>query len=169
MRQTAIIVFGLPGSGKTFFAEKLSEQHNFRHISSDLVRKEITPNPTYSEEEKASIYAEMLERFRSAMGQGTTVVVDATFSFNSRMLPFIEAAQNADVPLLLFEIYAEEDVLRERLQQKRKDSDADVAVHEKLKDSSEDLGLPAIRIKSSRNNINEMLAEANKQLTKKND
>jgi len=33
-----IIVFGLPGSGKSYFASKLAERINARYINSDVIR-----------------------------------------------------------------------------------------------------------------------------------
>ena len=54
-----IIICGLPGTGKTFIAKKLAPKINAEHLSTDRIRKELFPEPTYSEDEKNKVYVEM--------------------------------------------------------------------------------------------------------------
>ncbi len=50
-----ICTIGHPGSGKTYFSEKLAKQYNLVHLSRDRFRKEIIPNPTFQPEERDAI------------------------------------------------------------------------------------------------------------------
>ena len=51
-----LLVSGLPGTGKTFFAEHLSRQLNAEHLNTDKIRKQEIENRSYSEEKKQLVY-----------------------------------------------------------------------------------------------------------------
>lgn len=55
-----VIVIGLPGSGKSFFASQLAQLINADYINSDQVRKTMMPPGHYSQQEKHSVYSQML-------------------------------------------------------------------------------------------------------------
>lgn len=74
---------GLPGSGKSTIAQALLDDLKEKGIpaqivSSDMLRRVVTPTPTYTEEERDMVYgcivfvAELLTR------NGVNVVIDAT-------------------------------------------------------------------------------------------
>jgi predicted kinase len=44
-----VIVFGLPGSGKSYFATRLAELLNASYISSDQLRMQLYAKRTYTE------------------------------------------------------------------------------------------------------------------------
>ncbi len=50
-----IIMVGIPGSGKSFFAEHFADTFNAPLISSGRLRKELFEEPTYSSDEQATI------------------------------------------------------------------------------------------------------------------
>jgi predicted kinase len=64
-----IIVLGLPGSGKSYFASRFAKLIHADYINSDRIRKSMFPARSYSEREKASVYNEMLELMRQAIRQ----------------------------------------------------------------------------------------------------
>ena len=74
------IVFGLPGSGKSYFASRWAEMLNASYVNSDQARKEMYEHPTYSIAEKQSVYQHLLHHMKKAINDGRTVVMDATFS-----------------------------------------------------------------------------------------
>ena len=55
-----IIVCGLPGSGKSYFAERLAKKIDADYVNSDRLRKELFPSRTYSDREKATVYWRMV-------------------------------------------------------------------------------------------------------------
>lgn len=72
-----ILLYGFPGSGKTFFARQLCEQLVAAHLQADRIRAELFENPTYAKQENhivASLMAYMASEFLSA---GVSVVYDA--------------------------------------------------------------------------------------------
>jgi predicted kinase len=47
-----VLVCGLPGAGKTSISMELAKLTNWFVLSTDKIRKELIPNPTYNVEEK---------------------------------------------------------------------------------------------------------------------
>ncbi|MGZ8557438.1 MAG: AAA family ATPase [Chitinophagaceae bacterium] len=85
-----VIVFGLPGSGKSYFASRLAKMINAGYVNSDRLRKEMFKNRTYSSQEKAAVYNVMLEKMKEAMNQNMNIVLDATFHKNETRKPFLQ-------------------------------------------------------------------------------
>ena len=153
------IVFGLPGSGKSYFASRWAAAINARYVNSDQVRKEMYDEPVYSSDEKASVYQQLLIEMRRAISEGSSMVLDATFSDESiRRKVGEEASGKAIVHYI--EIEADEDTIRERLKEKRLFSDADFNIYMKLKKEWHGLEDAHLTLHSTRDNINEMLNKA---------
>jgi adenylylsulfate kinase len=81
----AIWITGLPGSGKTVIAEKLKSILKERGIDADAkvleldeIRKFITSNPSYSEEERDIVYASLVYMAKLLVECGKNVIIDAT-------------------------------------------------------------------------------------------
>ncbi len=96
-------VTGLPGCGKSTIAHVLLEKLegegvHFQILSSDMVRKVLTPNPKYTEEERDIVYGAIVFIAKLLAENGINVIIDATgnrrrYRDNARMeIPrFMEA------------------------------------------------------------------------------
>jgi len=127
-----ILVFGLPGSGKTTLAAELAGRLKALYLSSDRLRKEMIRDISYAPEEKSAVYDRMLGIAKEAVVRhDDDVVVDATFHRAEERRLFREALSGETV-LYLIEVCAKEELIRERLSAPRVDSDADFAVYEKI-------------------------------------
>ncbi|MBS7616442.1 adenylyl-sulfate kinase [Candidatus Bathyarchaeota archaeon] len=76
-------ITGLPGSGKSVVSEALIKfliQKGIRAqvLSSDALRKILTPKPTYSLEERDIVYATLVYVAELLTRNGVNVVIDAT-------------------------------------------------------------------------------------------
>ena len=76
-------ITGLPGSGKSAVSEallKLLEQRGAQAqlLSSDALRKVVTPKPSYSLEERDIVYSTLIYIARLLVENGANVVIDAT-------------------------------------------------------------------------------------------
>ncbi|MDD1762476.1 MAG: adenylyl-sulfate kinase [Methanothrix sp.] len=74
---------GLPGCGKTTIAEKvktnLSEKGiDVKILQLDEIRKAITPEPKYTDEERNIVYASLAYMAKLLSEEGTNVIIDAT-------------------------------------------------------------------------------------------
>lgn len=156
-----VIVFGLPGSGKSYFADRLAARIEADYISSDRVRKKMFVNRKYSENEKLSVYNEMLGQTRQAVEQNKSLVVDATFYKDVIRKKFInEVGRN----ILFIEVKADEFVIKERLKQRRADSEADFKVYQNIQAQFEPMKEPHLILYSFHDNIDEMMNQALKYL-----
>lgn len=156
-----ILVSGLPGSGKTFFAERLAQRIKAIHLSSDRLRKELFPvQRVYSEEEKQSVYQEMLSRMRETVQQRQSVILDATFYRADLREPFVKAAEILQEKMYFICITASEELVRKRTSVQREDSEANYEVYLKLKDHYEPIQSSFLALQSKEDNIEEMLNQA---------
>lgn len=76
-------ITGLPGSGKSTITRKLlekleSSKIHVQIVSSDMLRKVMTPKPTYKEEERATVYATLVLMAKLLTQNGVNVIIDAT-------------------------------------------------------------------------------------------
>jgi len=79
----AVWLTGLPSSGKSTIAERLIERLHRRGIDvarleSDALRPILTPNPSYTPEERDHFYRALVEVGGLLVDHGVPVVIDAT-------------------------------------------------------------------------------------------
>jgi len=162
-----IMVFGLPGSGKSYFAERLVKVYKAAYLSSDRVRKEISNDPEYSEDQKLRIYESMLSRIENLCKENAFVVLDATFYKKSIRQQFIEKADLIYQQLVFIEVQASEGIIYDRVSRPRDRSDADFEVYKTIKRQFEPLEESHLVLQSTNDNINSMLEDATAHIESK--
>jgi len=152
-----LIVSGLPGSGKSFFAERLTNILDADYVNSDRLRKELFPTRTYSDHEKEMVYQAMLKRMAAALKNGRNLVLDATFHKKSTRELFKE---NTKENIRFIEVWADEPIIKKRLKKSRPYSEADYKIHQLIKQEWEPMEEDHLRLKSTNDNIDAMLQKA---------
>lgn len=161
MNPVLVLVCGLPGSGKSYFADQLSKKMKAEHFNTDVLRKELFPlQRTYSEKEKQIVYDTLLSKTSSSLNERKSVIVDATFYKNELRVPFYNLAQTKKVPIYIFYITADESLIQARTSVLRSDSEADYSVYLKLKELFEPITTPYATLISTQNNIDDLLTTA---------
>jgi len=155
-----VLVAGLPGSGKTYFAKRLAERMRAEHLSSDVIRRQIGAQRNYTPGQKMAVYEELRRKAESALQQRRHVVVDATFYLAATRSMFYELTPASQLKPCVIEIFAEDAVVRDRLLRPRSDSDADYAVYRYIKGRFEPIENPHLRLDSSDNDAERMIEEA---------
>jgi len=101
---------GLPGCGKTTIAQRAKERLAERGIAVrvlelDEIRRVITPEPTYTDQEREVVYASLAYMAKLLCEAGTNVIVDATANrrryrdLARRLIPqFAEVYVKASLP-----------------------------------------------------------------------
>lgn len=163
-----VIVFGLPGSGKSYFASRLAGIISADYINSDRVRKEMLAKRTYSNREKEIVYNKMLATLKEDQVQNRNVVLDATFHKKETRELFVKEMEKRG-GIYFIEVTADENVTRERLKNQRPDSEADFEVYKIIKEENEPMKEPHLILLSTNDNIDEMLQKARDYLKVKND
>lgn len=155
-----IIVFGLPGSGKSYFASRLAMQLEAEYVNSDELRMEMIADRTYTEAEKNKVYDAMLKAMSDAVEAKKPIVLDATFYKKSIRKRFEHKARHLGEQIIYIEVTAPEGLIEDRLKMPRTYSEADFDVYLRIREIAEPLKVNHLVLVSSNNNIVSMLHEA---------
>jgi uncharacterized protein len=147
-RPALIITYGLPGCGKSTFAQIALERLGAIRIRSDVERKRLfgltaladskaqTSMDIYSEDATRRTYARLQELAHVVIAAGFPVIVDAAFVLHTEREGFRDLAQELDVPFVIASLQTDATLLAERLALRRRcgtdASEADISVMQKL-------------------------------------
>jgi predicted kinase len=128
------MICGLPGVGKTTLSRKLSPIISAIILSTDKIRKELIPRPTYSWQERRLVYDVLVLLAKYLHNAGVNCILDATFNTeNSRKELKRKLALTPD-QFSLIECTCPEDEIISRLKNRKNDySDADISIYRKMK------------------------------------
>jgi predicted kinase len=163
-----VFVFGLPGTGKSFFASRLAKMINASYLNSDKLRKELFAQRTYSYNEKKVVYDTMLDKTKEAIATGQNLVLDATFHKKETRDTFIKQLSDQG-EVFYIRLHSGERTIKERLKKSRPYSEADFEVYKLIQQQWEPFNEPHLVLESTNNNIEEMLLKAAQYLGWKND
>ena len=147
---SALVVCGVPASGKSTVARALGTLAGCTVITSDIVRKELAgmplvgrgPDALYAPEVSRDVYRELGCRAAAAMASGTGVIVDATFRRRADRDAFTAGWDDA-APFTFVQCVAPADVVHRRALAREADpdriSDADAEVVDRERDRFEPL------------------------------
>jgi predicted kinase len=165
MDKVIIIVMGLPGTGKTYFAAHLAADIQAQHISSDKTRSLMQKRGAYSDKDRGQVYREMLVEAEETLNYGKHVIMDATYSQKAHRHEVMTLAQRLDASVHFIRLTAEETTVKDRTSREREESEADFKVYQIIKQSFEPLEIPHLILDSTQLKIDEMLAMARHYIT----
>ncbi len=134
-----IAVSGLPGSGKTYFCNRLAERLAFVILESDALRKTLFSSPSYSSQESAALFQAVHLLIEGLLKKGISLILDAT-NLSERYREYLYCiADRLNVRLVLVRVEAPPEVVYQRLKARlgnpENKSDADWAVYQKMESS----------------------------------
>jgi predicted kinase len=92
----ALIGIGIPGSGKTTTLKKFAEKNGYIYICPDDIRAELSGDPSDQTRNK-EVWELTYKRAETAIQNGLTIVVDATFANPGQRKSFIEFLRKSGV------------------------------------------------------------------------
>jgi len=96
-----VLLYGFPGSGKTFFARQLCEQIVAVHVHGDRMRTELFENPSYSKQENHVVSSLMNYMTGEFLNAGVSVVYDTNALRTSQRRALRNMAAKAGVETVL--------------------------------------------------------------------
>lgn len=117
------LVCGLQGTGKSTVARMIAEATGAAHFRTDVIRRQMFEEPTYSEVEMQAVYDEMMRRVAGVTGEGKSVVLDATFKLRANRDWVREMVRESglEVMVVLVDI-ADDEVVQKRLDAREGDA-----------------------------------------------
>jgi len=145
-----VVVCGLPGAGKTTVSEEAADRLDAALLRTDVVRKDVAPDPEYTDAERRRVYDELFDRASARLEAGESVVLDGTFTRTEYRERARSIAERVDVSFQLVRVECEEDVVRDRIAARENDeSDADFEIYELYRDQFEAIESEHARIDNS--------------------
>lgn len=134
-----IIVFGLPGTGKSYLARRLADRTGAAYFNTDIVRKEMGKQGQYDAETNSMIYEQLLRKVMEAVRDTDDVVVDGTFRKEHYRDMFKEGARRLGERVVFVEMKAAGETVKERMKEDRRYSEAGYDEYIMIKDKFEDM------------------------------
>lgn len=148
MKTFLIGMYGYPGSGKTYFSQRLSEKKGWFHLSSDRIRLKMFDEPEYTQEEHKTVFNFMDYLAAELLRKGMSVVYDANFNFKESREKLARIATETNARYYLVHIETPEETALKRIDTRYKESDNSKKdmyrpitreVFEKLRDEHQEL------------------------------
>ncbi len=134
-----VLVSGLPGTGKTYFSQKLCERLPFVTLESDALRRVLNPSPAHSRSESARLFSAIHILCERLLREGHSVIVDATNLTEEHRQHFYNISDGAGVKLIIVHIEASPATVKDRLENRGNEpcnnSDADWKVYKRMRKS----------------------------------
>jgi len=118
-----ILTIGLPGSGKSTFARRLAPEVDAVILESDVLRRLLFGEPSYSPAENRRLFAALHASARELLARGRNVIIDATSIKESDRRPAFEVAEQTGARVLQIRFSAPEAVIARRLTRRSESQD----------------------------------------------
>ena len=146
-----VLICGLPGTGKTFLSNKLSQYINSTVLSTDKIRKELIQKPTYTPWERALIYDVLFLLAKYLHSSGINCILDGTFNMEKSRREIKDLLNLSNDQFYIIECICPEDLIITRLLLRKDDySDATVSIYLKMKKIYEPVRQKHISINTSK-------------------
>ncbi len=168
-----IMMHGLPGAGKSFFAEKIAKT-----IPNAIILKTVSFRSSHGQgtelfdetnpqtrEDKDNSYKAVCEEARKAVKAGKVPILDATFHKRYRREWVYNLAKELNERVIVISVTCDENTIKKRLQERKVINDKDAFLKSEeaykiMKDQSDELnekGLTVKKFDTSKDNVNYML------------
>ena len=110
-----LMLAGLPGSGKSTFAAKVSERYPILSLEADRLRKGLVPKPQYTPGEHSRVFRACHRLIEEFLAAGFPVLFDATNVTEKNRRPIYAIARKRGVPLAIAVVSAPPETIRRRM------------------------------------------------------
>ncbi len=114
-----VAMCGLPGTGKSHFAAKLTGEVPFLVLETDRLRKVLVEHPKYTTNEHRRVFNSCYYLIEEYLANGYSVLFDATNLNEDFRIPLYDISESTGAPLALVHVTAPTDTVRRRLKQRK--------------------------------------------------
>jgi len=154
VRPALVVISGLPGTGKSYFGQRLARRWPFVILESDALRRTLFPSPDYSSQESWRLFKAVHLLIERLLEKGVSVILDATNLAERHREYLYSIAERRDVRLVLVRVEAPPEVVRQRLKARvetaQANSEADWGVYRKMRPSLERISRKHYAVDTSR-------------------
>lgn len=120
-----LVLYGFPGSGKTYFSRQFCQGVHAAHLEEDKIRKELFENPKYTKQENLVVNRLMSYMAEEFLKAGLSVVYDANAMRTGQRRHLKELAKNnkAESVVLWLQVDADTAYIRNVKRDRRKSDD----------------------------------------------
>lgn len=155
-----ILVIGLPGTGKTYFAKAFAEEIGAAYINTDIIRKKNSLLGKYDETTFKKVYELLKTEMLRKIAAGDDCIIDATFQQKYTREIITNAATQRGHRFFTIRMSASEETIKKRLKKERKNNEADYDVYLHLKDNFDPVLTGYLALRSDVQDIEEMIEKA---------
>ncbi len=152
-----IVVFGLPGSGKSHFSQQLADYINAEYIHLDQISDRMNEPDKYDEKAQQYIYRHLIKEITEKLIFNSNVVVDGTFHEKSMRRMIRKKAVKLGQKAVFIEMKSSEPQMKKRLKKKRDFTESDFEVYEQIKENFEPYEKPHLILRPDRNKVEDLL------------
>ncbi len=151
-----VVLNGLPGTGKSYFARMLADRMPLAVLESDALRKALVRSPRYTAGENRRLFGALHEVVDLLLARGIPVLADATNTREAHREQLYEIARRHGARVMPVLLDAPEATVRRRLEQRMAESprmgnsDADWRVYRRLLAAWEPIGSDRLVVDTSR-------------------
>ena len=114
-----VAMCGLPGTGKSYFAAKLTERVPFLTLETDRLRKVLVKRPKYTTGEHRRVFNSCYHLINHYLVNGYSVLFDATNLNEDFRSHLYDISKSTGAPLALVHATAPQDTVRRRLKERK--------------------------------------------------
>jgi predicted kinase len=131
-----VVLNGLPGTGKSYFARQVAERVPLAVLESDALRKVLVRSPSYTARESIRLFQVLHEMIELLLARNVPVLLDATNTRESHRENLYEIARSHGTRAMPVLLDAPEATVRQRLERR---------MNESPRGGSSDAGWPVYR------------------------
>ena len=152
-----VLVYGLPGTGKSHFSKHLAEVMDAYYFNTDTIWDNEKQKGNYNTQLKELEHNQLMDKAKEKLEKGSAVILDGTFHKKAIRNKILNIAREAGHRIYLIEIRATEQTVKERLKTKKKFTKADFAIYKKIKSEFEIYRENHLELYSDSLSIDEMI------------
>ena len=151
-----LMLAGLPGAGKSFFAREVASLRPFLTLESDRLRKSLLPQPQYTPEEHRRVFRACHRLLAELLRQGYPLIFDATNLTERNRRPIYAIARKCGAPFAIAVVTAPSEIVRQRLREREAGldpetwSDAGWDIHSRMAPAWQPVKRPHISVDTSK-------------------